>query len=487
MSFCDTQLIELTPACMIKNGVETAAAVVDFAKDPIGAIAKKLQESAAGLAGTVLPELQRLTLPDLSMGWFADAYKVSFALAMFIFVIFLGWNFVQLARRQVSGDEVVETLTFYIPLFFGGVIFGPLLGTMILSLTGALTKSLTDWGVVDSVDQTTAALNTAIVAGDPAKMAGGSIVAIGLFFCMVVSLILAFCILLVMLVTLYLTGAIIPLSLVWLVQPRQRAKGTKVLMVWLGICASHVLLFFLLGIAFHMVGGLTLRFQDSTLTTLANLVVAVIALLMATLSPYALLKFAPVGPSAGGSGPALSAPSYSRSGGGSGYAESSSDSQTAQMARDTRGGGAESGGESDAGGASGSGGGGLMARLAAKKSQDSAQSSSSMEPAGGGSGGSGGSAQGSSEEIAEQGTEARDGARGMASAGGKAQGVGSALGAVGTAADVTVVGAPVGLALQAAGAAVLAGGAALSTTAELAQSAGDMAVDHMDHAEIDEK
>jgi len=301
-------------ACTAAN---TISAAIDFAKDPLGYIAQKMQAAAAGLASTVLPQLERLTHPDMSAGWFLDAYRVSFALAIFIFVAFLGWNFVQLARRRVSGDDVVETLGFYTPLFFGAVILGPALGSLLLELTGALTDTLIRWGIGGSVAGTTTALQASIAAGDPAKITGGAIVAIVFFFALIVALVLCFVVLLVMLVTLYLTGAIIPLSLVWLVHPRQRAKGLKVVMVWVGICFSHVLLFLLLGVAFRMVGGLSTNFDQPGLKILANLAVAVIALLAATLSPLGLLAFAPVGPtSAAGSGPAVSVPGQRRSGGG---------------------------------------------------------------------------------------------------------------------------------------------------------------------------
>ena len=385
MGLCDLPGLKDSPPCKVAGAVTAA---VDFAKDPLGYIAQKMQAAAAGLASTVLPQLERLTHPDLSAGWFLDAYRVSFALAIFIFVAFLGWNFVQLARRRVSGDDVVETLGFYTPLFFGGVILGPALGSLLLELTGALTDTLIRWGIGGSVTGTTTALQAAIAAGDPARITGGAIVAIVFFFCLIVALVLCFVVLLVMLVTLYLTGAIIPLSLVWLVHPRQRAKGLKVVMVWVGICFSHVLLFLLLGVAFRMIAGLSANFDQPGLKILANLAVAVIALLAATLSPLGLLAFAPVGPtSAAGGGPSLSIP-RPRTGGG--YPDSAEDSQTAQLARGT----GSTAGEDDPGGnlvgagsdadrtapGGGATGGGLLGLLAASRGDGGGGSSASMEP-----------------------------------------------------------------------------------------------------------
>jgi hypothetical protein len=459
---------------------------IDFATDPLGYIAEQMQAAAAGLSQAVLPALEQLTHPDLTAEWFLASYKVSFALAMFVFVGFLGWNFVLLARHQVSMDDVIETLTLYTPMFLGGVIFGPAIGAGLLSLTGAITNSLISWGVTGSVDVTTKALQDAIAAGSPGEIVGGSFVAIIFFFCLIVALLLSFVVLLVMLVTLYLTGAIIPLSLVWLVHPRQRAKGRQVVMVWVGICFSHVLLFLLLGVAFRMVTGLSTNFDDPGLTILANLAVAIIALLMATLSPLALTKFAPVGPSSSsGGGPNLPAPNRSGSRSGGGYEESDSDSQTAQMGRDDSS-DAVAGGNDGSSDSSSGGTGGLMGRLAAEQAAKSS-GSSSMEPTVGDSAeaasGADSTSGGGESDLTTAGTDAGDGVAAMSSGADTANKVGGGLNAAGTAAEATGAGAPVGLALQAVGTATLVAASAVGATAEMAQSAGDMATEHMEHGE----
>ncbi len=524
MGLCDLPGLKDSPPCKVAGAVTAA---IDFAKDPLGYIAQKMQAAAAGLASTVLPQLERLTHPDLSAGWFLDAYRVSFALAIFVFVAFLGWNFVQLARRRVSGDDVVETLGFYTPLFFGAVILGPALGTLLLELTGALTDTLIQWGIGGSVAGTTTALQASIAAGDPAKITGGAIVAIVFFFCLIVALVLCFVVLLVMLVTLYLTGAIIPLSLVWLVHPRQRARGLKVVMVWVGICFSHVLLFLLLGVAFRMVAGLSTNFDQPGLKILANLAVAVIALLAATLSPLGLLAFAPVGPSsAAGSGPAVSVPGQRRSGGG--FPQSEGDSQTAQLARGAASLAGEAGEPAAAGAAEASAAGGVaaggLAGLLSPRGQG-VQSSALMESGGGGeqaagtagaagagtpqaAGGAGPSEGAGSQPAGAGGSRSRTGSQsslpGWAAAGSPAENgtagpgggahagaqpgeqAGDRLSSAGAAAAATGVGAPVGAAVAAAGQGVKAAGSVLGATAELARSAGQMAAEHMEHAEASE-
>ena len=482
MPFDPCDFAPAIPACIGKKVGEAVAPVIEFATDPLGYIAQKMQQAAEGLASTVLPQLEKLTHPDLTLDWFLSAYRVSFALSFFVWVAFLGWNFVQLARRRISGDEVAETLGLYTPMFLGGAMFGPLLGTLLLSLTGAITDALIDWGVNGTVQDTTQALQDAIQQGDPAEMAGGAIVAIIVFCCLIVALLLAFGVLLVMLVTLYLTGTILPLSLVWLTHPRQRSKGLKVVMVWVGVCFSHVLLFLLLGVAFRMVGGLSTSFDEPSLTILANLAVAVIALLMATLSPFGLLAFAPVGPSAAaGGGPSLSLPGRVT---GSGYPASDADSQTAQLARATDSyGGAAAGelGDGDTGGGEPGGRpGGLVGRLAAAR--DGGQSSSSMEPAdsGGARREAGDDGDADVSAAAAAGTAAGSGTAAMSAGSHGAKDTGDTLTAASTAqmADGVLTGvlAPVGVAAGATG-------AALSTTAQLARSAGEMAAEQMEHGE----
>ncbi|WP_344553419.1 hypothetical protein [Pseudokineococcus marinus] len=548
-SFCDLPGVAWTPRCRIADGAETVSQVIDAASDPLGYLADSLQAAAAGLAGVVLPALESLTHPDLSAEWFVSAYAVSWALSIFVFVVFLGWNFLGLSRRRVSGDDVIETVTFYTPLFLGGALLGPLLGNMVLGLTGALTDSIIRWGIAGSVEETTGALNDAIAAGNSAQMVGGAAVAIILFMCLILALLLVFVVLLVMLVTLYLTGVLIPLSLVWLVHPRQRSKGLKILMVWLGICFSHVLLFLLLGVAFRMVGNLATEWDEPGMVILTNLAVAVIALLLATLSPVALLKFAPIGP--GGvstAGPSLSVPGGSSASAGPSYPESSSDSQLGQMSRDTDG-GADASADTDStstsatGGlagrlddqkastssmeASGSGGGGAAgeaagagagAGAAAGEAGGAASSAGSTAASGasaaapgvgvaaaaansdveagpGGAGGKGpdpigapATAGGDAAETADTGAPGESSGSataGLAEAGGQTQETGDKVTSAGSLAMASGAGAPVGVGLMAAGQGMKAAGAAVSKTAQAAQSAGDLAGEQMDHGADD--
>ena len=478
---CDLPGADYLPACKLAGGVEKAAAVVNVATDPFGYMAVQLQKGALGLSETVLPALQKLTHPDLTVDWFVSAYGVAFALAVFVLVGFIGWNFVLLARRKISGDDVIDTLTFYTPVFFMGAIFGPLFGTLIISLIGALSDSVIAWGVNGSVGTTVKGLNSAIESGDPNEMIGGAVVAICIFAGMMFSLLLAFIMLLVLLVTQYLAGVVFPLSLVWLNSPTQRSKGMKVLSIWLGICVSHILLFLMLGVAFRMVSTAFTVVDNVDLKILADLVIATIAMLLATLSPLALLKFAPVGASPAPSTGRGGRRAGERSGGGSSQRDApDSDSQTGQMGRaESRSSERSSEGPGSEGEPSPSTGGkpGLSEKLSqARAAKES--SSASMESAGdgrgtnsigagvGSPGGSGGSADGSGAERASK--------------------AGKDFSQAGAAMEATGVGAPAGVVMQAVGMGTemaAATATAATKTADMAQDAGEIAGDHTEYGD----
>ncbi|GAB7190762.1 hypothetical protein NUM3379_14690 [Kineococcus sp. NUM-3379] len=492
MGACDIPGVEFTPICVGMRAREAAREVVSFGTDPFGYIAQHLQVASASLAGTVLPEMRQVTHPDLSVEWFLSAYRVSFALAVFTWVVLLGWNFVLRSRRRVSTGELVDTMAFYTPLFLVAVLLGPLLGTLLLRLTGALTDGIVAWGVVSSTEETTRHLQEAIAAGTSTQMAGGAIIAIVLFACLIVALLLALLTLLVMMVTLYLTGAILPLSLVWLTHPHQRGKGMRLVVVWIGICFSQVLLFLLLGVAFRMIGGLATSFAAPEMRTLANLAVAVIALLMATLAPVGLLRFAPVGPSAPPlNGPSLPLPGSS----GRRYQESADDSQTAQLSRSAEPAPVEDD-EPLPAGSGGSGGSGGILGLAARRTAPAPSAASGLgadsaprarDDAAGAQPARAAQASGADRDGPGAGPRADetrvDAGAAAARAGEDARRGGRGLGGAGAALALTGVGAAAGVAASAAGEVASGLGGASARTAELARSGGEAAAEQMQHGE----
>jgi hypothetical protein len=294
-----------------KDVINTAQSIGDFWSDPAGNTYKALRDAAKGLSDSVLPALTHATLPDLTADWFINAYKISFALAIFVFVILLIPQFINTARGRQSGQELIETLTLYGPVFIVGAMFGPAVGAFLVKFFGALSDSLIKTMLSTTSTTIVDKFSTMIGNDDGSGIVGGAVVGAILMFFMILALLLALLVLIVQLITLYFSGVLFPLGWVWIVDKRKRSFGQKIPMVWLGILAAHPLLFFLLGVTFSFVGANIDVFSDQAdLQKTVSLVVSMLALFIAGLSPLLLFKFAPILPMGGASpegGPSIGA------------------------------------------------------------------------------------------------------------------------------------------------------------------------------------
>ncbi|WP_162940383.1 hypothetical protein [Gryllotalpicola protaetiae] len=281
----------------VANGVQS---VTGFWSDPWGNTFKTLQTSAESLATKGLNGLSGATLPDLTAHWWVQSYAVSFAIAMLVMCFVLIPAIVRTARGHMAGGELAELLGVYLPLFVIGCVFGPLLGTFIIKLTGALTDSITNWGVIGSASDVVDGLNSSIKNADPGQIIGGAAVAVFMMLGMVVGLFLVFVMLIIQLITLYFLGAVMPLGYVWILDERRRQFGMKIIWAWLGILLSHPLIFLLLGFAYLMIqSGQSVFSSQPTLQSTVQLFVDAALLLLVGASPMFLGRLAPVIPSGG--------------------------------------------------------------------------------------------------------------------------------------------------------------------------------------------
>ncbi|MGW4928622.1 hypothetical protein ACWEOH_05645 [Agromyces sp. NPDC004153] len=296
------------PLCVINGIGEQIGGAVNYWQDPFGNTFKALKDAAAGLAKDVLPALTEAALPDLTADWFLSAYAIAFATAILAAIVLLVPQVLRTARGTMAGRDLLESIGIYFPLFLAGAMFGPMLGYLLVEFFHALSNVFIEWGVAGSYNQVIGQMVSLIDTTDPATLTGGVFIACVLMLLMVVGLFLVVLMLIVQLVTLYFTGVLIPLGIVWIIDPTKRSFGLRLVQVWLGILAAHPLLFFLLGFAFNMMAGSIVTLGDNPLLqTLVTFLVAIIALFMAALSPVLLLKFAPVIPTGmgGTNGPAL--------------------------------------------------------------------------------------------------------------------------------------------------------------------------------------
>lgn len=284
-------------SCTIKDitdTVEGVAGVVSFAQDPFAATLGYMKDGATSLTTDVLPFLTTAIQPDLSAGFFIRAYAVSFAAAIFVMVLIMISLMVRTAKGQMAGRDLVQSLAQYAPMFLIGTMFGPLAGIVLVKLFHALTDSVITWAM-GSVQNIIDGLVALIAKIDPAATPGGVILAIFLMFMLLLGLLFILVILLCQLVTLYFAGVIIPLFLVFIIDPERRSLGLGMAGLWVGILASHPLLFFLLGFAFSIMGDVMVTAGEKDgMQTLVTFVVALIAIYMAAASPLLLMKFAPL-------------------------------------------------------------------------------------------------------------------------------------------------------------------------------------------------
>ena len=303
-AICDNSVVSQipNPACAVNDAVngavESVGSAVDFASDPFGYLGDKLAEACRGLVDTVIPSLIGAAQPDLSADFFINAYKISWGLSFFLLVFVLFANFWSLGRGKASTADVAETLTIYLPAWLLGVLAGPALGQLLIGVVWSLVNDLWKWpgfGAGTNLEGTGEKLGKFVSAGPGNTIPGGDIVFIVVLTFMLLALLLVVVVLLVMSVTLYFSGALLPLSLLWIMKPGSRSKGLKVLYLWLGILFAIPLMFFGLGLAFSMVNaGFQLTGEKTKDTAgvqnLINLLLAVVVIALVALAPWKLSK-----------------------------------------------------------------------------------------------------------------------------------------------------------------------------------------------------
>jgi len=292
----------------IGNAINGAAGVVSYWSDPWGNTFKMLRDTAQGMSRDIMPALTSATLPDLTADWFINAYKISFATAIFVAVLLLIPQAVRTARGAQAGRDLVESVGLYFGTFLIGAMFGPMFGIMLINFFHSLTDVFVAAGLTGTAATVTGQFSSMIEQADPVGITGGIVMGVILMICMIIGLFLVLVMLLVQLVTLYFTGVLLPLGLVWIIDKNKRSFGLKIASLWIGILAAHPLLFLLLGLAFSMTANQLSAFGNNFgLQSMVSLMVAIIGLLMAALSPLLLMKFAPIIPMAfgGTTGPSV--------------------------------------------------------------------------------------------------------------------------------------------------------------------------------------
>lgn len=295
--------------CDVLGGIgDSVGGAISYWSDPWGNTFKALQDAAESMSKDILPALTEATSPDLSSDFFLNAYAVSFAAAIFVSIALLIPLFVRTSRGLMAGRDLVESVGLYLGVFLVGAMFGPAVGILLVNFFHALGNVFIDFGIAGSIDTTVEQFQTMIADADPVGITGGMPIAVILMLCMIIGLFFVLLILLVRLVTLYFVGVMFPLGFVWIIDPKRREFGYKLAWLFVGLLAAEPLIWLLLGVAFSMMAFAENTFgNNASLQSLVTLLVAIIALFVATTSPLLLMKFAPILPmgSGGTAGPGM--------------------------------------------------------------------------------------------------------------------------------------------------------------------------------------
>lgn len=289
----------------VKGFFEQISTVFGFLDDPFGFTAEKLKEACMGFATKILPVFTEALKPDLSADWVISSYRISFAVAVMILVVLLIWMLVRGSMGRAAPRDVLDSFLVQAPLFVIGSAFGPPLGWLLTQFFGKLSDDFMAWGVNKSSAKTIDTLASTIKDVDVSGIAGGAIMAIILLFGMLIGLFFCMLVLVVQLVAVYLGWIVIPLALVWRVDPQKKKWAMKLPVMWVGFLGMHALMFFMLGSAFNFMADIGNQFNDENwkgIKTLMELLVSMIVLWIAALSPLLLVKFAPVIPTEAGQG-----------------------------------------------------------------------------------------------------------------------------------------------------------------------------------------
>ncbi|MCZ4069085.1 hypothetical protein ACI2K6_16275 [Microbacterium sp. NPDC006705] len=275
----------------VSGAVDAVGGVVNFWSDPFGNMYKSGRDATISLSRDVIPAITESTLPDLTLQSFLSTYAVSFALALMLAVLLLFPQFVRVAKGDQSGQELFEAIGLYFPGFIMGAMFGPLIGLSIIELLRLLTRSIIDWAYGGSIEQMVETFST-IAPDDPAKMTGAAVVGMIVIWAMTLGMLIIPFIFIFQLVVQYFTGALIPIAIAWMVDPRRRAAASRAVGLWVGMLLVQPLLFLALGFAFRLPIDSVAAWGNDGFKNLARVIIAVMAIVLAVFLPFVLITWA---------------------------------------------------------------------------------------------------------------------------------------------------------------------------------------------------
>ncbi|BFU43966.1 hypothetical protein [Krasilnikovia sp. MM14-A1004] len=253
-----------------------------------------LARSLKSLLGTTFAELSHVASPDIGSRQFLSTYAAGAGIAMFVLVVMLARLFYRASSGDLSGQSMAESLWRWVPAAMLLVLFAPALGQLIVQLTDAATASITGYFAAD-VGSLPGRLTSMVVVSDPDALPGGPIVALLVMALAFVGLAGMVGGLTAQTLVLYLTGAVMAVSFVALIDPATRSRALRLPATWLALLLAKPLLFFLIGTVARISGSVfTARpGADPGWRILLPALMGALTLLFVGLAPWTLIRMAP--------------------------------------------------------------------------------------------------------------------------------------------------------------------------------------------------
>lgn len=300
--------------------VEAFAVIVGFAVDvvkfvaspgdAIDDVANSLHQSAVDFTTKVLQGLAGIGNFDPSSPWFLSTYAASTGLGIVVMAFMAILMLVRTASGGGGRNDLQEALFKHLPLGMFLAVFAPAIGAVLGEAVNGLTNGIAAW---DARFLTDAIAKLGLLGSVTAPLIpGGAFVGLLLFLFMIIGAFMVF-------VGLAMQSVALPMSafaagLAWgmWVHPKWRRKALKVPLTYLGVLLSKPLLFFMLGGIFALIdGNLTApAMTTGGVSLLAQIVLVVVALIVAGFAPFSLLRYAPLLPTAADSHNSKSSPGF---------------------------------------------------------------------------------------------------------------------------------------------------------------------------------
>ncbi|MFD0206645.1 MULTISPECIES: hypothetical protein [Saccharothrix] len=262
--------------CLIRGTAKAMVEAADYLLDQIAGLAGAGGGFGSGGLGF-----------DPTNAAFVAHYAKAFGIAVAVMVVMLIWTFLRTARDPGNMEEAKKSLFHYLPT---GVVLcglGPAVGGLLSTASNELTEA-----VVGDID-------LGALMPETGELEFWSIGWNLLMVLLALALLIAACSVLVMVLVqtfaLYITGSVMAIGFMLLIDPGTRPKALKLPSLWLGLVFAKPLMFFLLSLMTGLLGEARL---DGN--WLINILAIVVGLCLVTFAPLTLMKHAPILPGEGG-------------------------------------------------------------------------------------------------------------------------------------------------------------------------------------------